>query len=127
MDITPEDLRDMIADLGEDLQEIIHESVPCDRMAKYLHGSRKDRLDLNHNIPMGHFSDDQHHLILQELMDMMPEKDNESMEVVLKVLFLETPIRLYQKITRKSYKEAEEELFQGKVRSEIIKGISCFF
>ena len=58
---------------------------------------------------------------------MLPERDNESVEVVLKILFPETLIRLYQKITRKSYKEAEKELFQGKVRCEIIKDISYFF
>ena len=80
MDISPDDLRDMIADLGDDLQEILYKCVLCDQMARYLHGSRKDWLDLNHDVPMGYFSDD------QELMDMMPEKDNGSMEVVIKAL-----------------------------------------
>ena len=123
----PGNLRDMIADLVDDLQDIIYESVPYECMAQYLHGSRKDRLDLNHNVPMGHFSDDKHQLILQELMDLLPEKDNERVEVVLKVLFPETLIRLYQSIMSKNYKDAEKELFQGKVRSQIIKGISSFF
>ena len=97
MDISNEQLEDMIQDLVDELQEILYETRPCDRMAKYLSGSRQEKLDLNHNVPMGHFSDEQHQLILRELTDMMPEKDNESTEIVLKVLFPETLIRLLKK------------------------------
>ena len=104
MDIASEHIQDMIADLGDKLQEILYETLPCNRMAKYLRGSRQDKLDLNYNVPMGHFSDDQHQLILRELLDMMLEKDNESTEVVLKVLFPETLIRLYKGLfTRKLF------------------------
>ena len=39
MVIAPDVLHDMIADPGDDLQAILYENVPCDRMAKYLHGS----------------------------------------------------------------------------------------
>ena len=127
MDITSEQLEDIIADLGNELQAILDKTLPCHRMSTYLNGTRKERLDLSHNVPMGHFSDEQHEFILRELTEMMLENDNESTEIVLKVLFPETLIRIFKRLTNKSYNKAEEELFKGKVRYEIIKGISCFF
>ena len=80
MDISNEKLEDMIQDLVDELQEILCETRPCDRMAKFCSGTRQEKLNLNY-VPMGHFSDEQHQLILEELTDMMPEKDNESTEI----------------------------------------------
>ena len=128
MDISNERLEAMIQDIAVELQQILYETLPSDRMDKYLNGTRQEKIDLNYNVPMGYFSDEQQHqFVLEEWKDMMPEKDNQSIEVILKVLFPETLIRLYKEITKKSYEEAEEELSQGKVRCELIKGISCFF
>ena len=106
----------MIQDVAVELQKILHETRLSSRWTKFQSGTNKEKIDLSYNVPMGYFSDDQHELILKELMEMMPNKDNESTEIVLKVLFPETLIRIFTRITNKTYKEAEAELFRGKVR-----------
>ena len=106
----------MIQDLAPELQEILYETRPCSRWTKLQSGTKKEKLNLSYNVPMGYFSDEQHEFILQELSDMMPKKDHETTEIVLKVLFPETLIRLFMRLTKRKYNEAEEELFRGKVR-----------
>ena len=99
-----------------ELQEILHETRPSSRWNTFQTGTQNEKIDLGNNVPMGYFSDHQHDLILKELMDMMPDKDKQSTEIVLKVLFPETLIRIFKRVNNKTYKEAEAELFRGEVR-----------
>ena len=112
-------LCDMIASMGEHLEDIMSEKVPCERMFTFLHGTESERIGLSHNCPMGHFTDHQHELIIHELSNMLP-KNTKNLELVLKVLFPEVMIKIYQTILDKDYDDAEKKLFEGKVRTKII-------
>ena len=118
-DLTNMTICDMIASMAKYLQDIMSEKVPCERMFKFLHETKSDRVDLSHNCPMGHFTDSQHELITYKLFNMLP-KDTASLELILKVLFPEVMIKIYQTLMDKDYGNAEEELFEGKVRTQII-------
>ena len=67
MDISNERLEDMIQGLVDELQEILYETRPCSHWTKFQSGTKKEKLDLSYNVPMGYFSDKQHELILREL------------------------------------------------------------
>ena len=110
---------DMIASMAQHLQDIMSEKVPCERMFKFLHGTKSDWIGLSHNCPMGHFTNDQHELIIHELSIMLP-KNTANLELILKVLFPEVMIKIYQTLMDKDYGDAEKELFEGKVRTQII-------
>ena len=79
-------LCDMIASMAEHLEDIMSEKVPCERMFTFLHGTESERIGLSHNCPMGHFTNDQHELIIHELSNMLPKntKNLELQSVTLK-------------------------------------------
>ena len=62
--------------------------------------------------PSAFFSEEQQEAIVDELMDMMPQKSS-NLDCVMKVLFPETMIKLYQDIRGVSYEQAQEELLHG--------------
>ena len=62
--------------------------------------------------PSAFFSEEQQEAIVDELMEMMPQKTS-VLDWVMKVLFPETMIKLYQDIRGVSYEQAQEELLHG--------------
>lgn len=63
--------------------------------------------------PMVYFSDEQQEAIMDELMQMMPKNKTSILDCVMKVLFPETMIKIYQDIHGVSYEQAQEELLEG--------------
>ena len=72
-------------------------------------------MNLASKCPTAYFTEKQQEAILEELMDMMPEKSARNLDCVMKVLLPETMIKLYKDIRNIPYKEAEEELLEGEV------------
>ena len=72
-------------------------------------------MNLASKCPSAYFTEKQQEAILEELMDMMPEKTPTNLDVVMKVLLPEIMIKIYQGIRDIPYKEAEEELLEGEV------------
>ena len=63
--------------------------------------------------PSAFFSEEQQEAIMDELLEMMPKSKTSTLDCIMKVLFLETMIRIYQDIRRVSYEQAQEELLEG--------------
>ena len=63
--------------------------------------------------PSAFFSEKQQEAIIDELMEMMPKNKISVLDCVMKVLFPETMIKIYQDIRGVSYERAQEELLEG--------------
>ena len=60
--------------------------------------------------PSAFFSEEQHEAIMDELLERMPKNKTSVLDCVMKVLFPETMIKIYQDIRGVSY---EQELLEG--------------
>ena len=64
--------------------------------------------------PMAFFSYEQQEAIMDELMEIMPKTS--VLDCIMKVLFPETMIKIYQYIHGVSYEQAQEELLEGEFK-----------
>ncbi|CAB3979031.1 Hypothetical predicted protein [Paramuricea clavata] len=115
-----EDLRDdqlkfLINQMEDYLRTIFRGEVYCRRHEDYKKGG-KCRDDLNFQVGMAHFSEDQHECILSSLVAMFCYKDTKYLDYVTKVMLPEALIKLYQDIHKTSFEEAEECLFNDTIR-----------
>ena len=67
--------------------------------------------------PSAFFTEQQQEAMIDELLDMMPENKTSVLDCVMKVLFPETMIKIYQDIRGVSYEQAEKELLEGELQA----------
>ena len=73
------------------------------------------RMNLASKCPTAYSTEKRQEAILEEHMDMMPEKSARNLDVVMKVLLPEILIKIHEGIRDIPYEEAEEELLEGEV------------
>ena len=66
--------------------------------------------------PSAFFTEEQQEAMLDELFDMMPKNKTSVLDCIMKVLFPQTMIKIYQDIRGVSYEQAEEELLEGEIQ-----------
>jgi hypothetical protein len=93
--IRDEALEELVKDLEEYLKSIKAGQGPQTRMAAFSSSERKASIDLDFNCPMGHFLERQHDLISNTLVVMFGARNEQEVNLIMKVLFPETLIKLY--------------------------------
>ncbi|CAB3984910.1 Neurofilament medium polypeptide [Paramuricea clavata] len=120
-DIQLQELDQLVRDLAPYLRQIIDGEGPRERAQQFTTGRNKGRTDLDYNCPMGHFTDDQHDVIYSALCDMFLEnkKDEKRINLILRVLFPETLIKVYMGFYKLEYNKAQEELFDMQLHKDV--------
>jgi hypothetical protein len=109
--IRPEELEDLVKGLEHYLSKIKKGEGPQERAAAFGHGGNKGCKDLDYNCPMSHFTDAQHELVANTLVNMFGVENDTEANYIMKVCFPEALIKLYMNFHKKPYDQAEEELF----------------
>ncbi|XP_028395870.1 uncharacterized protein LOC114519896 [Dendronephthya gigantea] len=113
-DLQEDHLKFLINQMEDYLRTIFRGEVYSQRHEDYKKGG-KYRDDLNFQVGMAHFNEDQHECIMSSLVAMFCYRDSKYLDYVTKVMLPEALIKLYQDIHKTSFEEAEECLFNDTI------------
>lgn len=113
-DLQNDHLKFLINKMEEYLRSIFRGEVYCRRHEEYKNGG-KSRDNLNFQVGMAHFSEDQHDCIMDALVAMFCYKHVKYLDYVTKVMLPEALIKLYQDIHKTTFDQAEECLLNDTV------------
>lgn len=113
-DLRSDHLKYLINNMEEYLRTIFRGEVYCRRHEDYKKGG-KSKDNLNFQVGMAHFTEDQHDCIMDALMAMFCYKHIKYIDYVTKVMFPEALIKLYQDVHQTKYDEAEEHLLNDTI------------
>ncbi|XP_046848872.1 uncharacterized protein LOC124442420 [Xenia sp. Carnegie-2017] len=113
-DLNNNHLRFLIRQMETYLRTIFRGEVYCRRHEDYKKGG-KLRDDLNFQVGMAHFNEEQHECIMNALISMFCYKGPKYLNYVTKVMLPEALIKLYEDIHKTSHDQAEECLFKDTI------------
>jgi len=104
-ELSPEQIRDLVRSMEDDLKDILKGKVFCERHQLYKEGGRS-RDALSMHVQFGNFSLEQEQALTKVLMDTFCAKKSTYFDYVMKVLLPETMIMIHQKVSGTTREEA---------------------
>jgi len=104
-ELSPEQIRDLVRSMEDDLKDILKGKVFCERHQLYKEGGRS-RDALSMHVQFGNFSLEQEQALTKVLMDTFCAKKSTYFDYVMKVLLPETMIMIHQKVSGTTRDEA---------------------
>ncbi|KAL5009105.1 hypothetical protein ScPMuIL_014686 [Solemya velum] len=123
---TRNDIRCMrdISELGEEhiqhlvlnnenyLRQIFQGKTLCKRHEQYKEGGQR-RKDLNYQVHLGLFSDEQHDVVMEMLIFLFCKRHHQYLDYLLKVLLPEMLIKIYMEIHGTDYDESNQRMAEA--------------
>ncbi|XP_050407631.1 uncharacterized protein LOC126822670 isoform X2 [Patella vulgata] len=88
------------------LRDIFQGKVVCERHQDYKKGGM-DRNNLNYQVHLELFTDEQHDVVMETLMEMFCKKHHKYMDYLLKVLLPEVLVKIYMEVKGTTHQETE--------------------
>ncbi|CAH1798222.1 unnamed protein product [Owenia fusiformis] len=106
-DLTRDQLCHLLKDNKKYLRNIYQGKAYNRRHEDYKKGG-KARVDLTYQVRLGIFHEEQHDVVMEQLMAMFCKKNFTLLDYVMKVLFPETLVKIYMDVKHSTHYEAEQ-------------------
>ncbi|CAH1792452.1 unnamed protein product [Owenia fusiformis] len=106
-ELTQEQLVHLVKENKKYLRNIYQGKAYNRRHEDYKKGG-KARIDLTYQVRLGIFHEEQHDVVMEQLMTMFCKKNFHFLDYILKVLLPETLVKIYMDVKHSTHEEAEQ-------------------